>query len=102
MGYLPYSCGATRLTTSGVVGSSGKPILICGYGVECGTAASPFLISGTAVGSAQGIRLGPNTANQGTVNMFGLPTMFPNGCYASFVTNVTAITVFWIQQSVTN
>jgi len=101
MGYLPYSCGATRLTTSGVVGDSGKPILVCGYGVECGTVASPFLASGTGT-NAQAIRLGPNTANQGSINMFGLPVMFPNGCYASFVTNVNAITVFWILQPVTN
>ena len=102
MGYTPYSSGYQRLTTSGVVGDSGKPILVSGFAVECGTAASPFLKDGTSASATVALRLGPCTANQGSPNFLNVPMMLPNGCYASFVTNVNAITVFYIQQSVTN
>ena len=101
MGYFNATCGATRVTTSGIVGDSGKPILVCGYGVEIGAAASPFLKNGTAASNTVAIRIGPCTANMGNINAFDPPVMFPGGLYVSFVTNVNAVTIFYIQESVT-
>lgn len=98
-------CGKQRLTTSGVVSDSGKPILIAGYGIESGaTAASPFFAEGAAAPATgnTGFRPGPVTASQGNVVSLPLPVMFPTGCYVSFDANTTAVTVFHILQSVTN
>ena len=105
MGYLPYSCGATRLTTSATVSDSGKPILIAGYGVESGaTAAQPYFINGTTASAGNTIifRPGPITTSQGNVTSLPLPVMFNNGCYVSFDANTTAVTVFYILQSVSS
>lgn len=104
MGYQPYSCGAIRLTASGTVSDSGKPILICGYGIESGaTAAQPYFNNGTAaVGSTIIFRPGPITVSQGNVNSLLLPVMFPNGCFVSFDANTTAVTAFYVLQSVTS
>lgn len=103
MGYQPYSCGFQRLTTSGVVSDLGKPILVCGYGVESGgTAAFPAFNNGTASTSACVFRPGPITISSGNVVSLPLPVMFPLGCYVSFDGNTTAVTVFYILQSVTS
>jgi len=105
MGYLPYSCGFTRLTASGTVSDAGKPVLICGYGVESGaTAAQPYINNGGALaGSTVIFRPGPITVSQGNVNVPAvLPVMFPNGCWVSFDANTTAVTMFYILQSVSN
>lgn len=104
MGYQPYSCGFQRLTTSGVVSDSGKPILIAGYGVESGaTAASPMLANGTAISSTTAaLRLGPVTVSQGNVSSLPMPVMFPNGCFVSFDANTTAVTIMYILQSVSS
>jgi len=105
MGYFQNVCGLTRLTTSGVVSDSGKPILIAGFGVESGaTAASPFFNNGTAApaSGATGFRAGPNTISQGNIVSLPMPVMFPSGCYVSFDANTTAVSVFFILQSVTS
>jgi hypothetical protein len=102
MGYLPFSCGAQRLTSSGVVSDSGKPVLVCGYGVESGSSATlPYFCDGTTNASPLFVA-GPNTVSQGNIKDLAMPVMFPSGCYVSFDTNTTAVTVFYILQSVTN
>ena len=103
MGYLPNSCGYQRLTASGVVSDAGKPILICGYGVESGaTAAQPYFNNGGALaGSTIIFRPGPITVSQGNVQNLPFPVMFPSGCYVSFDANTTAVTALYILQSVT-
>lgn len=103
MGYMPNTCGWTRLTASGQVSDTGKPILICGYGVESGgTAAQPYFNNGSALsGSTIAFRPGPITVSQGNVTPFNYPVMFANGCQVSFDANTTAVTVFYILQSVT-
>lgn len=95
-------CGFTRLTTSGAVSDSGKAILVCAVVVESGgTAAYPFLNNGTAVPTvaANCFPIGPNTISQPNVEAFNYPVMFNSGCYVSFDTNTTAVTVHYILQS---
>lgn len=103
MGYQPFCCGFQRLTASGIVSDSGKPILIYGYGVETGAAAAePYLMNGTAQTSPVAFALGPCVAAQGNVQPLPAPVMFPGGCYVSFDTNTNAVTVFYVLQSVTS
>lgn len=96
-------CGFQRLTTSGVVSDSGKAILVCGTVVESGaTAAFPYLNNGTAVPTvaANCFPLGPNTVSQPNIEAFNFPVMFPSGCYVSFDSNTTAVTIHYVLQSV--
>lgn len=105
MGYLPYASGWVRLTASGQVSDAGKPILICGYGIESGgTAAQPYFNNGGALaGSTIVFRPGPITISQGNVNSLSqYPVMFQNGCQVSFDANTTAVSVFFILQSVSS
>lgn len=103
MGYQPYSAGFQRLTTSGVVSDSAKPILVYGYSVESGASATtPTLFDGTAATGTHAIKLGPNTASQATVVALPFPMMFPLGCYVSFDANTTAVTIFYSLSSVTS
>ncbi len=97
MGYIPFSCGFQRLTTSGIVSDSGKPILIAGFGVESGaTAAKPYVMNGTAQTSPAAFELGPVTASVGNIVSIPMPVALPNGCYVSFDSNTTAVTIFYI------
>lgn len=103
MGYVPYSCGFQRITVSGVISDSGKPILIAGYCVESGaTAAQPVFKNGTAVASPNVFTAGPIIVSQGNVLSLPLPVMFPLGCFVSFDANTTAVTAFYILQSVSS
>lgn len=103
MGYLPYSSGFQRLTASGVVSDSGKPILITAFGVESGSSAAlPYLKNGTAASSPAVLAMGPNTVSQGNFISISVPLMLPGGCYVSFDANTTAVTVGYILQSVTS
>lgn len=100
MGYIPYSCGFQRLTSSGVVSDAGKPIILAGWTVLSGaTAAIPYFNNGAAlVGSSLGFRGdGVGSVNQTTA--VNLPVMFPNGCFVSFDVNTTEVTVFYVLQS---
>ncbi|HEX9504278.1 MAG TPA: hypothetical protein VF974_08260 [Patescibacteria group bacterium] len=103
MGYTPSVCGYTRITVSGIIGDSGKPIAVTGYSVLSGaTAAVPYLRNGTGVaGDTQVCRL-PGTANISVETVKPLPTIIPSGCYISFDANTTEVTVYFYQQSVTS
>jgi len=95
-------CGFQRLTASGVVSDSGKPILIAGYAIESGgTAAKPYFMNGTVQTAAVAFQPGPITASNGNVQSLPLPVMLPSGCYVSFDGNTTAVTVFYVLQSTT-
>jgi hypothetical protein len=105
MGYQPYMCAPVRLTTSGDVSDAGKPVLICGYGVESGaTAAQPVFRNGAYASTGAAVFTpGPITVSQGNVGQLAiLPVMFTTGCNVSFDANTTAVTVFYILQSVTS
>ena len=101
MGYFQNVCGKLRLTGSGVISDSGKPILIAGYSLLSGaTAATPYFLDGTPT-STIAFR-GQGLASTGSVVSIPMPVMFPTGCYVSFDANTTEITVFYILQSVTS
>lgn len=105
MGYLPYSCGYKRLTSSGLVSDSGKPILIAGASVlSGGTAAVPYFINGTAASAGNDIAFrGEGTANVARITCPSeLPVMLPNGCFVSFDANTTEVSVFYVLQSVSS
>lgn len=104
MGYAPYSCGFQRLTSSGVVSDSGKPILVAGFSILSGaTAAVPYFRNGTGAGTDTiAFRGGPVTASVANVVSIPMPVMLPGGCYVSFDANTTEVTVFFILQSVTS
>lgn len=103
IGYTQQFSGFVRMTTSGQVSDAGKPVVICGYGIESGaTAAQPYFNNGAALaGSSIVFRPGPITVSQGNVTNLTYPVMFPNGCQVSFDANTTAVTVFYILQSTT-
>jgi hypothetical protein len=97
---VPYSSGWTRITSSGIVGVSGKPLLFSGYTFESsGTAGIPYFNSGTAASNVLSFRGGGGVVNGGSqVQSVGqLPAMYPTGLYVSFDANTTAVTVFYTQ-----
>lgn len=103
MGYQPYSSGFVRLTTSGQVSDSGKPVLVYGYSVESGaTAASVKLFDGITSTGTHFFTLGPITVSQANVISLPFPVMFPTGCLVSFDANTTAVTILYSLQSVTS
>ncbi len=98
--YSADRCGAVRLSSSGVVGDSGIPILIAGFSILSGaTAAVPYFNNGTSASNVLLLRPGPVTASVGNTVSLPLPVMFPKGCYVSFDANTTEVTVFYIQQA---
>ena len=98
--YSADRCGYVRLAASGVVGTSGVPVLIAGYSILSGaTAAVPYFLSGTSATNTLAFRPGPCTVSVGNTISLPLPVMFPTGCYVSFDANTTEITVFYIQQA---
>ena len=103
MGYQPYSSGFQRLTASGVVSDSGKPILIYGYSLESGAAlANPTIVDGSSLSGSHFTKFGATVASTSNVISLPFPIMFPLGCYVSFDANTTAITIFYSLQSVTS
>lgn len=98
-------CGFQRLTASGVVSDSGKPIIICGYTVEggAGGATSPFVRNGTAVGSATAFALDTTAAASTNLHRdLATPVVLASGAYVSFDSNTTAVTMFFRLSSVTS
>lgn len=99
MGYVPYSCGFQRLTVSGVVSDTGKPILVTGFEVLSGaTAAVPYFLNGAA-GTAPIAFRGDGAGSVSQTTAFNLPVMLPGGCYVSFDVNTTEVTVYYVLQS---
>lgn len=103
MGYFQNVCGFQRLTASGVVSDSGKPILIAGFAILSGsTAAVPYFLNGASGSAPIAFRGGPVTGSVGNVVSIPMPVMLPAGCYVSFDANTTEVTVFYILQSTTS
>lgn len=93
-------CGYKRLTVSGVVGDSGKSQLIAGYGVESGgTVGVATFFDGTSTAGTRVFNTGPSVINQGSLEQIVPPVSLPFGCFVSFDSNVTAVTVFYIQNA---
>jgi hypothetical protein len=98
---LPYTSGWTRLTASGVIGDSGLPVSVAGYVLESGGTASTstYIKNGTSAAAPAAIALGGGVISGPSVpGTFGqYPTTLANGCYVSFDSNATAVTVFWFK-----
>ena len=96
---LPYTAGWVRLTTSGVVGDSGKPCAIQGYILESGGTASlgTVIYNGTSTGGTAAMRLGGGVISgasaPGVTGQF--PITLANGAYVSFDSNTAAVTIFY-------
>jgi hypothetical protein len=89
------------LTSSGVVSDSGKPVSVQGFIIESGATPSTtsYIFNGTsnAAPSTPAIRLGGAVANAARIPspVGQFPTTLAAGCYVSFDSNATAITVFY-------
>jgi hypothetical protein len=102
MAYNQDRCYFKRLTSSGVVGDSGKPIMVAGYSVlSGGTAAIPYFRNGTGVAGDTIAWRAQGQASTAFDTAKSLPVMLDQGCYVSFDANTTEITVYYIQSSVT-
>ncbi len=90
----------SRITSSGVIGDSGKPIVIGGYVTEGdGTSVgSPFFLNGSAGTAAIAFR-GDNsqTVANGFRNNPTPNVMLDKGCYVSFDAHTAAVTVFYTE-----
>lgn len=96
--------GFTRLTTSGIVGVSGKAVAIYGYNLKSGgTAGVLTIFNGTSSVAGAGTfawdATGAINLSQG--NMFGFGIVCPLGAFASFDAGVTGATVFYRQVQTT-
>jgi hypothetical protein len=98
---LPYTAGWTRLTTSGIIGDSGLAVSVQGFIIESGGTASTtsYILNGATASSPPAIRMGGAVINAASVpQVVGqFPTTLANGCYVSFDSNATAVTVFWFK-----
>jgi hypothetical protein len=87
-----------RLSTSGIVGDSGKAVDIIGYTIKSGATAGVISIIN---GSVQTAALAWNDqARQVSTEQsvaLAYPIRLAAGCYVSFDSNVSAATVFYRQ-----
>jgi hypothetical protein len=87
-----------RLSSSGVVGDSGKAVDIIGYTIKSGaTAAAPSFLNGAATTAALGWVDQARAVSAEQSIALAYPIRCPLGCYVSFDANTTAITVFYRQ-----
>lgn len=92
--------GFQTLTTSAVVGVSGKPVAIYGYSIKSGgTAGVMSIFNGTSSVAGAGALAWDETGTISVSRSFpmGCGIVLPNGCFASFDANVTGATVFYRQ-----
>lgn len=88
--------GYKVLTASGVVGDSGKPQALYGYGMKSGgTAGVMTLFDGTSsVSPAVAVMDQTGVISSTVFNSFGAGVVFSTGLYASFDGNITRGTFF--------
>ena len=98
MGYTTNLSGYQYLTTSGVVGVSAQPIIIFGYSItNSGGPASPTFINGSS-GTGLLAFVGDNSqgvATQSRTIALPMGVSLYNGCYISFDSSTSAVTVFF-------
>jgi len=98
---VPYTAGWTRLTSSGVIGDSGQAVSVQGYIIESGATASvgSYIFNGTSTAGQPAIRMGGAIINGASVPapIGQFPTTLASGCYVSFDSNATAVTIFWFK-----
>lgn len=90
--------GSQRLTSDGVVGTSGKPIRVYSLTTTCGTAGTVTLRNGAEVtDTAYFAHLG--TANLSKTQNFEGGLRFPDGCYADLSTNVSGAVIEFVKEA---
>lgn len=92
--------GFTRLTSSAVVGDSGKPVAIYGYSLKSGgTAGVLTIFNGTSSVAGSGTFAWDETGTISVSKSFplGCGVVLPSGAFASFDGNVTGVTIFYRQ-----
>lgn len=90
----------TRLSSSGVVGDSGKAIDVVGYTIKSGgTAAQPYFINGVAASAGNTLAWQDQARAVSAEQSIALAyrVRMPAGLYVSFDANTTAVTVFYQQ-----
>src|SRR4051812_20729071 len=93
-------CGFQRVTSSGVIGDSGKPIVLTGYSVDAsaGGVTTPIFYNATSADAAN-VAFKATTvaaASQSSTNSLPFPVMLGRGCYVGFDANTAAVTIFYI------
>jgi hypothetical protein len=90
--------GWVRLTSSGVVGDSGKAIDVIGYTIKSGgTAGVLSIINGTVQTAPLAWADTATTVSQENSKTLAYPVRLAAGCYISFDANVSAATIFYRQ-----
>jgi len=93
--------GYQRITSSGVIGTSGNPLIFYGYSLHSGGTVSSgtFFFNGTSTSGGTVFQNDPSNAAINADKMVTLPVgvTFPSGCYVSFDGNATAVTVFYTE-----
>lgn len=87
-----------RLSSSGIVGDSGKAVDLVGYSIKSGSTAGVISIMNGAVQTAANAwnDTAP-TVSQENVKALAYPVRLDAGCYVSFDSNVSAATIFYRQ-----
>lgn len=90
--------GWVRLSASGIVGDSGKPIDVIGYTIKSGATAGVVSVMNGTVQTAP-LAWNDQARQVSTEQSVALayPIRLALGCYVSFDSNVSACTVFYRQ-----
>lgn len=95
--------GFQRITSSGVIGSSGHPTIFYGYSILSGGGGvgAPTFINGSSGSGPTGMIGDPSGGAASKERTVPLPvgTMFNGGIYVSFDANTSAVTVFYTDAS---
>lgn len=87
-----------RLTVSGVVSDSGKPIDVMGYSIKSGATAGVIsILNGTALTASLAWADAARAVSAEQTVALAYPIRTPLGCFVSFDTNVSAVSVFYRQ-----
>lgn len=102
MALFPQSwSGFTRVTTSGVIGPSGQPIIFYGYSILSGGGGvgTPTFVNGTTNTGTQFLTADPSNGAASKERTIPLPqgTMFNSGLYVSFDANTASVAIFYTQ-----
>lgn len=91
--------GGFRITASGVVGVSGKPVRVYGYTMRSGAGGVGVvqLFDGTANSGNERWKGTGNTDDGSLVNFPARGKFFPTGCYCQVDSNVTYVELDYVQ-----
>lgn len=96
----PFS-GYQRISSSGVIGGSGKPIIVYGYSILSGSGgvAKPAFYDGTSTSGTLVFNADPSNGAISTERTIPLAVgvMFSTGCFVNFDGNTSQVTVFYTQ-----